>query len=81
MSDKESTREDISSQLGDKEEKSTRELRLSVRVTEEEMTRIDALRAKIEARTKGHFRVTYKTVLLEAIEALEARYKDAERKR
>jgi hypothetical protein len=72
---------DNSGQLGDNKAKTTSEQRLSVRVSDDEMARIDALRAKIEARTKGHFRVTYKTVLLEALEALEARYKDAERKR
>lgn len=72
---------DNSGQLGDDKAKTASEQRLSVRVSADEMARIDVLRAKIEARTKGHFRVSYRTVLLEAIEALEARYKDAERKR
>jgi len=52
---------------------------ISVRFNAEEMARFDAVKLDIESRTSGHFRVTYKTVLLEALDAVEKQI--AERKR
>lgn len=55
------------------------EYRLSVRLTPQEYARIVAWQEYFQARTKGHYTATQKTVLLEALDALD--YREAERER
>lgn len=62
------------------------EMRLSVRMTHEEMQKLerlrDAMQKRIKASQYGHYvRVTQKTVILEALDALEKRLQDLDRDR
>ncbi len=55
--------------------------RLSVRLTDEEWERFNALKDAIQARANINVKVTNRTVVLEALEALERYFQTLERKR
>lgn len=50
-----------------------------VKVSDEEMQRIDQLRERLQRRSGEHVRVTSRTVLLEALDRLEAHLDRLER--
>lgn len=57
-----------------------REYRLSVRLTPEEYARIEHWRQVFQSRAKGYYTATQKTVLLEALDALDYRENERIRK-
>ena len=63
------------------EDSATLDANLNIRMRRSDLERIERLKERVQQRMGGGVRVSQRTVILEALDALEKRYADLERKR